>query len=79
LIETTEQVNLALKFLYDGATRHVDNCTIELETKTIIGFEMRKNGKFSYKVKRYSYDKIFNLEAVEPFVRSGPKVGLPNG
>ncbi len=67
-----------LKFKYDGFWRRVSNVTFEDETKTLIGFEMRKNGQFVYKVKRYSYDKISELTQIESMLRSGPKVGLPS-
>lgn len=71
-----ENTGLALKFLYDGVTRHVDNVTIEADKKCIIGYEMRKAGKFSYKIKRYSYDKIYNMEQIPSFERSGPVIGI---
>lgn len=67
-----------IKFKYDGFWRHVSNVTFEPETQTLIGFEMRKSGKFSYKVKRYSYEKIFNLQNIPTMERRGPIIGLPN-
>lgn len=73
----TYKINPALKFIYDGIVRHVDNCTVEVDTRTVIGFEMRKGGKFSYRVKRYSYDKMMELEETEPFMRNGPMIGRP--
>ena len=66
-----------IKFKYDGYWRHVSNVTFEDETETLIGFEMRKNGKFVYRIKRYSLDKVSNLTFIDPMLRSGPKVGLP--
>lgn len=68
---------LDLKFKYAGFWRRVSNVTFEKETRTVIGFEMTKNGKFSYKIKRYSLDDMTDIEFIKPFLRSGPKVGLP--
>lgn len=65
------------RFPYDGLIRHVDNVEFEPMTDTLIGFEMRKGGKFSYKIKRYSLDKIKRMELIEPFIRVGPKIGRP--
>jgi len=64
-----------MKFLYEGAWRHVSNITFE--GTTLIGFEMRKAGKFSYRVKRYSFDKISDINFVKPFLRNGPKLSIP--
>lgn len=66
-----------MRFKYDGFWRQVSNVTFEKETRTVIGFEMRKNGKFSYKIKRYALDNMDDITFVKPFLRSGPKVGLP--
>jgi hypothetical protein len=71
LVET----GLALKFVYSGKVRRIDNFTWEPETRTIIGYEMTKNGQFSYKIKRYSYDKMSDLELIPSFIRKGPKIG----
>ena len=65
-----------IRFLYDGFVRHVSNVTFEPETNSLIGFEMRKSGKFSFKIKRFSLDKINHLTYVEPFYRRGPVIGL---
>lgn len=66
-----------IKFKYDGFWRQVSNITIEPETKTLIGFEMRKNGRFVYKPKRYSLEKIEDLTFVKPFLRKGPRISIP--
>lgn len=50
--------DLHAKFTYDGASRLVRNITID--EKGIIGFEVRKAGKFSNKIKRYSHEKLVN-------------------
>ena len=63
-----------MKFKYDGSWRQVSNITFE--DLTLIGFEMRKAGKFSYKIKRYSFDKISDIHFIKPFERSGPVIGL---
>lgn len=68
--ETTD-----MRFKYDGLWRHVSNVTFE--DKTLIGFEMRKAGKFSYRIKRYSFEKISDISFVKPFLRNGPHIGLP--
>lgn len=64
-----------ISFKYDGTTRHVSNCTFE--GLTLIGFEMRRAGKFSYKIKRFSFDKISNLKFITPILRKGPRIGIP--
>ncbi len=45
------------KFIYGGLVRHVENVTLEPNSFTLIGMEVRKGGKFSYKIKRYSMVK----------------------
>lgn len=76
LNQTKEKINgNDIKFYYDGFWRHVSNIT--LEEKTLIGFEVRKSGKWSYKIKRYSLDKIKDLEFIPEITRSGPKIGRP--
>ncbi len=64
---TTKTVSL--KFKYDGKTRHVDNVTFEDGIKMFIGFEVRKSGRFSNRIKRYDMMKIDSLEFVDPIVR----------
>jgi len=59
--------NIALRFIYDGYVRHVDSVTIEKDT--VIGFEMRKNGKFSFKVKRYSMGKMEKVKRIPSYDR----------
>jgi hypothetical protein len=65
-----------LKFKYDGYWRHVSNVTFESNTKTLIGFEVRKNGKFVYRVKRYNWEKIKDMAFIDTIPRFGPKIGL---
>jgi hypothetical protein len=67
---------VSVKFVYDGQSRIVDNIDIE-KSGVIVGFEMRKSGKFSYKIKRYSTDKIKNFKFIEPPHRSGPVLSRP--
>ena len=57
--------------------RRVSNITIEEATGTIIGFEMRKCGMFSYKIKRYKMDDMTEVMFVPAFERRGPTIGLP--
>jgi len=71
-------VTIDLKFKYDGFWRRVSNATFEKETRTVIGMEMRKNGKFSYKIKRFSLDAMTDISFIEPVLRNGPKIGLPS-
>lgn len=68
---------LSYEFDYDGITRVVDNVELENELETMIGFEVRKGGKYSYQVKRYKLHKIDNLKLLPPVKRSGPKIGRP--
>jgi hypothetical protein len=70
-------MTLDLKFKYDNFWRQVSNVTFEPETRTVIGFEMRKSGKFSYRIKRYALDNMTDISFIEPLLRSGPKIGLP--
>ncbi len=70
-------MTLDLKFKYDNFWRQVSNVTFEPKTRTVIGFEMRKSGKFSYRIKRYALDAMTDIEFMQPFERTGPKVGLP--
>jgi len=70
-------LTIDIKFKYDGFWRQVSNIELEPETRTLIGMEMRKSGKFSYRIKRYSMDKIEDLTFVKPFLRSGPNISIP--
>lgn len=49
---------LSYRFKYSGDWRHVDNVTFEDDTQTVIGMEIRKRGRFSWKIKRYALEKI---------------------
>lgn len=53
---------LSYRFKYDGKWRIVDNVTWEKEH--IIGFERRKNGRYSNKIKRYAISKIFDMNRI---------------
>jgi hypothetical protein len=69
---------VACRFVYNNKPRVVDNATFEKMTNTIIGFEMREQGRFSYNVKRFSLDKIDgDIEFIDPPTRSGPAIGRP--
>ena len=59
------QVPLAFRFTYDGVKRIVDEVVIDGDQQQLIGREIRKNGKFSYGVKRFSLVKINDLEQVK--------------
>jgi len=55
----------SLRFRYHGEVRHVDNVTHE--NGTLIGMEIRKHGRFSWKIKRFRVDQIEGeLEEVAP-------------
>lgn len=49
---------LSYRFRYSGEIRHVDCVTFEGDLDTLIGMEIRKSGKFSWKIKRYALEKI---------------------
>lgn len=76
-------MSIAIKFVYDGSVREVDNITFEPHPvfdqipKTVIGFEMRKGGKFSYRTKRYSYVKMSDISTIPAPHRSGPVIARP--
>lgn len=70
------QVPLCYRFTYKGIVRHVDNVTIDGEQQQLLGMEIRKAGKFSYKIKRYSLVNITDLHKIDPVVRVG-KVARP--
>lgn len=55
---------LSYRFRYSGDVRHVDNVTFEDDTQTVIGMEIRKGGKFSWKIKRYALEKIEGMERI---------------
>lgn len=66
---------ISVQFQYDGVSRIVDN--IDFDGNLLVGFEMRRGGKFSYKIKKYSVNKIVDLVTITPPTRSGPKIGRP--
>jgi hypothetical protein len=66
---------LSVRFAYKGVRRELDNVTTEKDGAILIGFEMRKTGQFSYKIKRFSADFICDLELIDPPKRSGPVIG----
>lgn len=69
---------VSLKFNYHGVPRIVDNVRYEDHSNCIIGFEMRKSGKFSYKMKRYIASEIHgDVIRIVPPDRRGPIVGRP--
>jgi len=57
---------LSYTFTYDGAKRHVDNVEIDGDAQQILGYETRKSGRFSGRIKRYSLIKIQDLVQVPP-------------
>lgn len=70
-------VTIDARFKYDGLWRRVSNITFEAATQTLIGFEMRRNGKFSYKIKRYTLSKITDIDFIMPMLRQGPTLSIP--
>jgi len=68
---------IAVRFKYDGAWRIVDNIDW-INPSLLVGFEMRKNGKFSYKIKKFSHDKMTDFTYIHPPLREGPKIGRPS-
>ena len=67
-----DQIVHSYRFRYDNASRIVDNVTFENERGCIVGYEVRRSGKFSHKIKRYKLDQIKNLERVELERRNRP-------
>lgn len=55
------QVPLVFRFKYDGVMRLVQG-ELDGAQQQIIGKEIRRSGKFSYKTKRFSLAKIEALE-----------------
>jgi hypothetical protein len=70
-------MTIDIRFKYGGFWRRVSNVTFEKETSTLIGFEVRKNGQFVYRVKRYALGKISDMTFIKPILREGPTIGLP--
>lgn len=66
-----------IRFKYDNFWRQVSNVTFEKETRTVIGMEIRKSGKFSYRIKRYSLDNMTDISFIKPLLRRGPKLSIP--
>lgn len=68
---------LSYQFNYDGHSRLVDNVTLENGYKSILGYEIRKSGKFSFRIKRFSLSKISNLCLIQPVSRQRPNLVSP--
>ena len=49
---------VSVRFKYDGKTRHVDNISFDDKNKQFLGFEVRKSGRFSHKIKRFDFAKV---------------------
>jgi hypothetical protein len=67
----------AVRFMYDGVSRIVDNVDFLNDGRILVGFEMRRAGRFSYKIKKYSIDKISGLSVIASPTRTGPTLGRP--
>lgn len=77
-VVNTPQETLTYRFRYDGVSRIVDNVEFEGDRQQFIGMEIRKAGKFSFRIKRFTLSKVEGgLERVEPIHRSGPVLGRP--
>jgi hypothetical protein len=61
-MDTTKVVSV--RFKYDGVVRHVDNIMLDDKNKQFVGFEVRKAGKFSQKIKRFDMTKMESLEFI---------------
>lgn len=68
---------VTIEFRYGGIWRTVDNIEFEDSTRTVIGMEVRKGGKFSWKVKRFSAGDMTDIRIVAPIERKGPKIDRP--
>lgn len=49
---------ISVRFKYDGKIRHVDNISLDDDNKQFLGFEVRKSGRFSNKIKRFDLEKL---------------------
>ncbi len=58
------QVTLRFRFRYDGIMRLVEG-ELDGNQQQIIGRELRKSGKFSNKIKRFSLVKIESMELAQ--------------
>jgi len=66
----------SVRFQYHGHMREVDN--VSQDENILTGFEMRKDGKFSYGVKKYRLNDIEGeITVIEAPPRSGPAIGRP--
>ena len=74
----TEQLNKgdSIRFRYHEKWRQLDNITDE-GNGIVVGFEMRKDGQFSYAIKRFRKNEMTDVTLIEPPDRSGPVVGRP--
>jgi hypothetical protein len=71
-ILNTPQEILSYKFRYHGIVRHVDNITFDGNRQQFIGMEIRKNGKFSNRIKRFTLNEVEGpLMRIEPINRTG--------
>lgn len=61
VVVNNPQVPMVFRFRYDGAMRLVQG-EIDGEQQQIIGKEIRRSGKFSYKTKRFSLAKVEAME-----------------
>lgn len=56
---------ISVRFKYDGKVRHVDNISLDNDNKQFLGFEVRKSGRFSNKIKRFDFARVEgNLEFI---------------
>ena len=63
---------ISVRFKYDGIVRHVDNISLDDSNKQFLGFEVRKSGRFSNKIKRFDFSRVEgNLEFIKPLTREG--------
>ena len=49
---------ISVRFKYDGKSRIVDNIALDDKNKQFIGFELRKSGRFSNRIKRFDMLKL---------------------
>lgn len=55
---------VSVRFKYDGASRIVDNIMFDDKNKQFVGLQIRKSGKFSYKIRRFDMAKMQSLEFI---------------
>jgi hypothetical protein len=70
-MSVTPQV-VSMRFVYDGKSRIVDN--VQIKNNCVVGYEMRRSGKFSNSIKSFSLAKIGAVEFIKIEREDRPEV-----